>query len=177
MNFYRIAIAGPAGAGKTTLAQALANELRLTLIPESIRVMASLMGLSQIRKLSGATRLMLQSGALAMQIERENVEGYFVSDRSTLDYLWYHQKFMIGAIDHARWMVFNRCRGYTHLFIVPAPEQRQDDGFRLQTPDADIVPFLHRLGPTNAQNNVHQLTTDGVENRLAECLRIIRGTE
>jgi len=177
MNTYRIAISGPAGAGKTTLAKALAEELGLPLIPESIRVIANNMILSQIRKLSKDTRLALQIGALATQIERENASVYFVSDRATLDYLFYHEQMEAGALYHARNMAFNRCRGYTHLFILPAPEQRQDDGFRLQTPDADIIPFLHRLGPTNAQNNVHQLQTDGVENRVAECLRIIRGTE
>ena len=171
---FRIAIAGPAGAGKTTLAQALANELRLTLIPESIRVMASLMGLSQIRKLSKDLRLALQIGALATQIERENVANWFVSDRHPLDYLFYHEQMEVGALDHARAMVFLRCMVYTHIFIVPSPSQFHDDGFRLETPDAQIIPWLHKYGPREART-VHQLATDGVENRLAECLRIIRG--
>ena len=171
---FRIAIAGPAGAGKTTLAQALADELYLRLIPESIRIVAHNMKLKGIRYLTYDTRLMLQSAALSAQIEREDAAGSFVTDRATLDYLFYHEQMELGALEHAHAMAFDRLTVYTHLFIVPSPSQFHDDGFRLRRPDADIIPFLHFLGPSEAQN-VHQLQTDGVENRLAECLRIIRG--
>lgn len=84
----KIAITGSHGTGKTTLAQALAEELDMHLIPEAAR---EIMEKWQVEpwNLDDPTKTAFQEEVLDIQIKREQQAESFISDRTVFDSLAY----------------------------------------------------------------------------------------
>jgi hypothetical protein len=173
----RIAIAGPAGTGKTTLARLLADALGVHLIPESIRVMAEEMMIDDLNGLSKIHRAQLQAAAAAWQIAQERHHPSFVSDRSREDYEWYSSELLDTPPAYAEaGPIRLLCAGqeeYTMLFIMPPVAVAESDGFRLDRfDDSKLTSYLKECSFLTAANH-HVIQSDGPVARLAECLKVL----
>ena len=127
----RIAFAGTHGAGKTTLARALAEKLDLPLITDRARSAAQELGIAHAGELREDRRkaMLFQYAVLVRQLAEEaRHPAGFVSDRSTLDFLAYWQAYGLPANPaYEKLCLGNR---YRLLVYVPAEFPPEEDGFR-----------------------------------------------
>lgn len=143
---HRIALIGPGGSGKTTLATALSDRLGLPLIDETFRTARRLVAQCNTPE-SERPRLEQETG-LTHQVDWEvrYRDSGFVADRSIYDYMIYsdlrgitwpaadpqHSQALSGMA--RRW--WREIGGYTLVVYVPpfSDAPPEDDGFRFTDP-------------------------------------------
>jgi len=128
----RIALTGSHGAGKTTLARALAEKLDKTLIADRARSAALETGVNHVRELREDRQkaMLFQYAVLVRQLAEEARRPLtgFVSDRSTLDFLAYWQAY--GLPENPAYEKVCLNNRYDLLVYVPAEFPPEEDGFR-----------------------------------------------
>lgn len=135
---FKIAVTGTGGSGKTTLAQSLAADLNLELIPELARVVCREQGYEYPGDISNQEEFKFQ--LLERQIKEEAAYQSFVADRCVID-SWVHwQRWNLGSAmsyDSERFynIAHEHSRNYTHIIYVPPLFAPQEDGFRWTDPD------------------------------------------
>lgn len=174
----RIAICGAHGVGKTTLANALAKELKLHLIEKVARRVAVGLGYASTKNIIAQdiiSREAFQHAVLERQLLQEfflYASGY-VSDRSVIDIAayttWYSvpgwQGMQKSAIEYAQ-------QNYDLLVYVPlGATLAKDDGFRLTDQKSQRQIDMLITGMIAKSDNVLRLTAESsVQGRMAEVL-------
>lgn len=129
----RITLTGASGVGKTALAQALAEKLKLPLIPEIARELCLASGwqkIGDIKDQEGFKHTVLQE-----QIAREEKLGQFIADRSAFDawVLWQRWN-LCSAMTYDSERLYNLAREqsqkYTHVIYIPPLIELKEDSFR-----------------------------------------------
>jgi nicotinamide riboside kinase len=134
----KIAITGAGGVGKTTLAQALAAQLKTTLLPEAAREVLLQSGLNSFVDVSDRVQFMLD--VFEAQIKAEGEHDEFVSDRSAIDFWAMWQRWQLTSADVALTeKLYEKARlqaaSYTHIIYIPPLFAIEDDGFRWADPN------------------------------------------
>lgn len=137
----RVALTGAPCVGKTTLARALAEALRLPLLPERSREVARAWGYTPA-SVPEARRLDYQWAILERQIEAElaHAETGYISDRCPIDSLchfaFYGPLHGWPQADERRYRraVEDRLAGYDLLVVIPPMFPIVDDGERITDP-------------------------------------------
>jgi len=138
---YKIGICGAHGTGKSTLLEALNQELKLPVIKRTMRTLWENFGIENFEKIPPDIRANFQKYALLNQIDREDNEGKngFISDRTVLDNLAYTK--LNADMSQSDFRIYERLvkerlKNYTHFIYLPiefevAPERlRADIGSR-----------------------------------------------
>jgi nicotinamide riboside kinase len=174
----RIVLVGAQGTGKTTLAERLARELSLPLIPESSREVARKNGIDHLSQLSVDGFAKFYKLCIESQLEHESRHHSFVSDRCTLDGAVYWLKWLscVRSPEETEQYV-NLARGnminYHYVFYLPIEFPPPMDGFRSthqgyqQDIDSCFLRILQDWGVT-----YHQLM-GGVKERLNTALKLL----
>ncbi len=135
---FRIALTGASGVGKSSLASALANELKLDLIPELGRQICEVRGFKQIGDIPDQEAF--KKDVLAAQIAREEELGAFVADRGVIDcwVLWQRWNLCTAmTYDSEEYYMSARTQAqkYSHVIYIPPLFTPKEDGFRWTEPD------------------------------------------
>lgn len=143
---HRIALIGPGGSGKTTLATALSDRLGLPLIDETFRTARRAVERSNVPE-SERPRLEQEIGLThQIRMESQHRATGFVSDRSIYDYMIYSdlRGLTWPAADPQHSQALSRMAqrwwrevgGYTLVVYVPpwSDAPPEDDGFRFIEP-------------------------------------------
>lgn len=164
------------------MAKCLSQELNLPLIKEQARLSLEKLKLPHLDIIKNDNGLFstFQQDILRRQIneERKYQDIGFVSDRSSCDNVIYYlinTKDCEIIKDTYKILGLNNYKyNYDLVFYIPIMFNLIDDGVRNREieyqylVDKEIKKYLH-YNP-----NVFQVTTDSVENRVRECLKIIR---
>ena len=151
----RIALIGAHGTGKTTLATALADELRMRQIsvevtPEIPRIICDRAENPEYFR-RGNNKLLKQILLLVGQPIYEQAAGHSsvcVCDRSILDHWAYTKHFFFDEMitekiaGHLEFLVAKHMNSYDQLFYVPIEFSAEDDGTR--EGDADFQSAIDR---------------------------------
>ena len=176
----RIAFVGSSSIGKSTLARAVRNKLKLPLIEETVRTVSNFAEIKNVVNIENRERLLLQMSSILYQKFEESKYHEFVSDRSVLDYYAY---FKILCEEYANenllenyfhWMeenIFN----YSHIFVLSCEVFNvENDGFRFTDNELNqkIEQFiLQHLNKYSIK--YHVIQCNGFEDRVKEVLDII----
>lgn len=170
----KIALAGTAGTGKSTLATEISNRFNTPLIPEYAREVAEEMGLNSPRDLPPNKALEFQSMILDRKVQAHEEYEHFIEDRSTADSLAYFLRWnsRSASEDQSRDYV-ERCkhelRRYDKVVLLPfggIPYER--DGFRTNNLYYAYEIHCLILGIlTDFHINYMTLTCSGLEDRVA----------
>lgn len=181
----KLALEGPAGSGKTTLAKALWSRLATiggpSIITESIREAAKLQGITDLSKLKLEERIGLQFHALGIQVHRETEFPAFISDRSTASYCLYFSM-LCGPSDATRNYrhLARQAPGYDLLIYVPPYSEAmpENDGVRMDANEfviherAAFEKWWQRPNHCNSRK-FHRLESVTLKDRVAEVLEVI----
>ena len=135
----RIAIVGSFSTGKTTLAEAVAEPLKLPLLPEAAREVAAL-GFKLDKDATPETETLI----FLKQLYNELAHANFVADRSLLDVMAYAGWVLDHQERRKETALFDECRKiaeyqlrsqYTHVFYLPIEFPIVLDGLRPDDPD------------------------------------------
>lgn len=134
----RIALIGPGGTGKTTLAELFAKKHNYPLIPEFAREVAQELSIPDISKMTPAESNLFQSGIVFRKVAEESKHKKFIADRSLLDGYVYYILHMLRT-DCSKYPdveLYKSCLEYTKnnydlLLFIPPFFDHQDDGFRM----------------------------------------------
>lgn len=167
----KIAIIGSQSVGKSTLAGELSKRLNLPLITELARRW-------NIEKVAQTELIHIQKELLKLQIQEENHNGQFISDRSTIDNLayWLHNVSPIVDKEENCFYIktaLDNVKNYSHIFLLTPEFYPVDDGFRntniiYQLQIAEVVHTILRL-----YNIPHYRLTGTVENRVQKAMEIL----
>lgn len=168
---YKIVIIGSQSVGKSTLARELSNRLNLPLITELARRW-------NIEKVEQKELVHIQKEILRLQIQEENHNGQFISDRSTIDNLAYWIHNVSPIIDKEENKLYIRTalknvKNYSHIFLLIPEFYPIADGFRnvniiYQLQIAEVIHTILRLYGIK-----HYKLTGSVENRIKEVMKIL----
>jgi deoxyadenosine/deoxycytidine kinase len=121
---YKIGICGAHGTGKSTLLEALNQELKLPVIKRTMRTLWEKFGIDNFEKIPADIRANFQKYALLNQIDREDNEGQdgFISDRTVLDNLAYTK--LNADMSQSDFRIYERLvkerlKNYTHFIYLP----------------------------------------------------------
>lgn len=127
----RIAMTGTHGTGKTTLARALAERLKMPLITDCARQVARGMGIEHVSSITAdKTRARKFQWSVVHELMRAecNYPAGFVSDRSMLDCLAYWEAYHLGESTGYTCLCLHH---HYDLLVYVLPEiPCADDGFR-----------------------------------------------
>ena len=185
MTTHRIALIGPGGSGKTTLARALAAELHLPLIEEQFRIARHLVAVSNAPE-ADRPRLEQETGIMRqVEIESSTAHKGFISDRSIYDYMIYSNlRGITWPADYPhpihqaaeRW--WRNVGGYTLVVYVPpfSDAPPEDDGERYTDPDfvrreREAFDFVRRYTP---ESILPVLSEMPVDTRISEVKDLLR---
>jgi nicotinamide riboside kinase len=171
----RIAIVGSFSTGKTTLAEVLARDLDLPLLPEVAREIVEL-GFKLDKDATPETEALI----FLKQLNNETASPEFVGDRSLIDCMAYADWVLDNQPYKKEMALWDECvrlaerrlrTNYSHVFYLPIEFPIVLDGLRPDDPafqkeiDERIVGLLTTHGVT------YETVTGSVEERLAEIKR------
>lgn len=155
----------------TTLAKKLSKEIKIPLITEIARKW-------NIEKATRIELIHIQKELLKLQIQEENHNGQFISDRSTIDNLayWLHNVSPIVDIEENSLYVktaLENVKKYSYIFLLTPEFYPVSDGFR----STDVV-YQMRIDATiqtilHLYNISHYRLSGTVENRIKEAMKIL----
>lgn len=168
---HKIAIIGSQSTGKTTIGNQLSKKLNIPLITELARKW-------DIEKATQTELIHIQKELLKLQIQEENHNGQFISDRSTIDNLayWIHNVSPIVDKEENRLYVktaLDNVKNYSTIFLLTPEFYPVDDGFRntdviYQMRIDAIIQTILRL-----YNIPHYRLGGSVENRVQKAMEIL----
>jgi nicotinamide riboside kinase len=168
---YKIAIIGSQSTGKTTIANQLSEKLNIPMITELARKW-------DIEKATQTELIHIQKELLKLQIDEENRNEQFISDRSTIDNLsyWLHNVSPIVDKEENELYVntaLKNVKNYSHIFLLTPEFYPVDDDFRntniiYQLQIAEVINTILRL-----YNIPHYKLTRSVENRVQKAMEIL----
>lgn len=175
----RVAFAGAAGTGKTTLMKVVAEQFRLSINPVSSRQIAADMGFASPYDVDAAgKRQLFQQRLLHGKISWETGRQDFVTDRTVLDGLAYT---IMHAVDMVNEGLLKGCvdamQNYDiifycpfHVFCDPAndPQRVQDKTYH-QVHDMILTGLLKMMPETNSP--IYYVHMEGLEERKKFVLR------
>jgi deoxyadenosine/deoxycytidine kinase len=135
----RIAIVGSFSTGKTTLAEAVSEPLKLPLLPEAAREVAAL-GFKLDKDATPETETLI----FLKHLYNETIHSDFVADRSLIDVMAYAGWVLDHQERRKETALFDECRKiaqyqlrsqYTHVFYLPIEFPIVLDGLRPDDPD------------------------------------------
>lgn len=179
MGSIKLTVTGASGAGKTTLAGRLAEELGLPLIPEIARIHCAELGYERIGEIPDQENFKRQ--VLERQIEAEAAHESFVADRSVLDTWVLWQRWNIcSAMTYDTEAIYNRVAAhatlYTRIIYLPPSFPAEEDGFRWTEPDyikqIDRI-FRMTFFDLRMQDRVLTLQSNTIEERLDEAKKLL----
>ncbi len=155
----------------STLATKLSKRLDIPLITEIARRW-------NIKKATQTELIHIQKELLKLQIQEENYNGQFISDRSTIDNLayWLHNVSPIVDIEENSLYVktaLENVKKYSYIFLLTPEFYPVDDGFR----STDVV-YQMRIDATiqtilHLYNISHYRLSGTVANRVKEAMKIL----
>lgn len=144
----RVAISGPSGTGKTTLAMALAGATGLPLVGEGVREWCAGRGVARPADLPPEQARQMQEDLLAARIDRERaLPAGFVADRASMDHACYALLAVGRDAAMSDWAMEYVARCLCHgremydLIVVTRPGSRflEDDGVRTALPARQVL--------------------------------------
>ncbi len=131
----KIGVCGAHGTGKTTLINALNEELKLPIIKRTMRTLWEKFGIDDFEKIPADIRANFQKYALMNQIDREEEEGRngFITDRTVLDNLAYTK--LNADMSQSDFRIYERLvrerlKNYTHFVYLPIEFEVEDEPLR-----------------------------------------------
>ena len=168
---YKIAIIGSQSTGKSTIGNQLSENMNIRLITELARKW-------DIEKATQTELIHIQKELLKLQIQEENHNGQFISDRSTIDNLSYWLHNVSPIVDKEENAIYiktalDNAKNYSHIFLLTPEFYPVDDNFRntniiYQLQIAEIINTILRL-----YNIPHYRLTGTVENRVQNAMEIL----
>ena len=174
----RIAIVGSFSTGKTTLAEAVAEPLKLSLLPEAAREVAAL-GFKLDKDATPETETLI----FLKHLYNEMAHANFVADRSLLDVMAYAGWVLDHQERRKETALFDECRKiaeyqlrsqYTHVFYLPIEFPIVLDGLRPDDPDfqKDIDERILKLLEVN--DVAYEPLTGDVETRVKTLMERVK---
>lgn len=170
-KIYKIAIIGSQSTGKTSLSYELSKKLNIPLIKEIARKW-------DIEKATQTELIHIQKELLKLQIQEENCNGQFISDRSTIDNLayWLHNVSPIIDIKENELYIktaLDNVKKYSHIFLLIPEFYPVNDGFR----NTDVV-YQMRIDATihtilYLYNISHYRLSGSIDNRVDKAMEIL----
>lgn len=155
----------------TTIANKLSEKLHIPMITELARRW-------DIEKATQTELIHIQKELLKLQIQEENHNGQFISDRSTIDNLSYWLHNVSPIVDKEENAIYTKtaldnAKNYSHIFLLTPEFYPVDDSFRntniiYQLQIAEIINTILRL-----YNIPHYRLTGTVENRVQKAMEIL----
>ena len=174
----RVAIVGSFSTGKTTLAEAVAEPLGLSLLPEVAREVASL-GF----KLDKDATPEVETLIFLRQLYNEMIHDDFVGDRSLIDVMAYAGWVLDNQERRREFALWDACvqvaeyqlrSQYTHVFYLPIEFPIVPDGLRPLDPDfqKEIDERMVRL--LDLHDVRYEALTGPVEERIEQLTARVR---
>ncbi len=168
---FKIAIIGSQSTGKSSLGRELSKRMSIPLITEIARRW-------NIEKVSQIELIHIQKELLKLQIQEENRNGQFISDRSTIDNLayWLHNVSPIVQKEENELYIktaLDNVKKYSHIFLLSPEFYPVDDGFRntniiYQLQIAEVINTILRLF------NIEYYKLKGsIDNRVLDAMVIL----
>ena len=177
----RIAIVGSLSTGKTTLAEILARQLDLPLLPETAREVVQL-GFKLDKDATPETETLI----FMKQYNNELSTREFVGDRSLIDVMAYAGWVLDNQPHRKEMALWEECKrlaerglrtSYSHVFYLPIEFPIVLDGLRPDDPgfqkeiDERIMALLH------AHDIEYRTLSGSVQERLEQILAILAETD
>ena len=172
MPSRRIAIVGSFSTGKTTLAESLARELDLPLLPEVAREIVEL-GFKLDKDATPETEALI----FLKQLNNETSEPEFVGDRSLIDCMAYAGWVLDNQPYKKEMALWEECEklaerrlrtNYSHVFYLPIEFPIVLDGLRPDDPAFQKEIDDRILGLMSTHGVRYEAISGSVEERLAQ---------
>lgn len=184
-NTMRIAFAGSAGIGKTTLLKSVNEYLQYPVVSEGVRSYIEEHKITDFHKLNDKQLMKFQLEILNRKRAVEPTYDRFIADRTSLDnmayalyYLSNKEEYQRGLMDYATDCTIHAVQTYDVIFVLPyGMFPIEDDGIRKPMPAHQLMIHMlieHAVALGQGQSfHVHQVQEDTVENRTMEVLNVV----
>ena len=175
----RIAIVGSFSTGKTTLAELLASELSLPLLPETAREVVEL-GFKLDKDATPETESLI----FLKQFNNEISNRSFVGDRSLIDVMAYAgwvldnqpRRKEMALWDECKKLATRQLRGnYTHVFYLPIEFPIVLDGLRPDDPAFQAEIDERLLSLLRSHDIDHETVKGSIEERMEQITARVNG--